>query len=84
MGRYDVVIIAFCYCCYLLIWTVANDFIAYSTIYLIALLAAIIQVVWHIRLIRNREREACFKAFRLNHWLGFTVFAGIASSLMFK
>ena len=84
MGRYDVIIIALCYIFYLLIWTVAGDFIAYSAIYLIALFAAIIQVIWHIWLIRNREREACFKAFRLNHWLGFTVFVGIALSLMFK
>ena len=27
---------------------------------------------------RLRERADCFKAFRLNHWLGATVFAGIA------
>ena len=78
MGRYDVIIIASCYIFYLLIWTLAGDFIANSAIYLIALFVAIIQVVWYIWLIRNREREACFKAFRLNHWLGFTVFAGIA------
>ena len=84
MGRYDVTIIALCYIFYLLIWTLASDFIAYSAIYLIALFAAIIQVIWHIWLIRNREREACFKAFRLNHWLGFTVFVGIALSLIFK
>lgn len=84
MGRYDVIIIAFCYIFYLIIWSVAGDFVAYSAIYLIALFAAIIQVIWHIWLIRNREREACFKAFRLNHWLGFTVFVGIALSLMFK
>jgi 4-hydroxybenzoate polyprenyltransferase len=84
MGRFDVIIIASCYVFYLLIWTLAVDFIAYSAIYLIALFVAILQVVWHIWLIRNREREACFKAFRLNHWLGFTVFAGIALSLAFK
>ncbi len=84
MGRYDVIIIALCYIFYLLIWTLASDFIAYSAIYLIALFAAIIQVIWHIWLIRNREREACFLAFRKNHWLGFTVFAGIALSLAFK
>jgi 4-hydroxybenzoate polyprenyltransferase len=60
------------------------DIIAYSAIYLIALFVAITQIVWHIWLIRNREREACFKAFRLNHWLGFTVFVGIALSLTFK
>jgi len=31
-------------------------------------------------LIRHRERAGCFKAFRLNHWLGFAVFVGIAVS----
>jgi len=84
MGRYDVLIIALCYVFYLSIWTLAGVSYSYDAIYLIALFIAIIQVVWHIWLIRNREREACFKAFRLNHWLGFTVFVGIAVSLMFK
>jgi 4-hydroxybenzoate polyprenyltransferase len=28
-------------------------------------------------LIRRRQRDDCFKAFRLNHWLGLTVFVGI-------
>jgi 4-hydroxybenzoate polyprenyltransferase len=84
MGRFDVIIIASCYVFYLSIWALAGNFIACSAIYLIALFIAILQVVWHIWLIRNREREACFKAFRLNHWLGFTVFAGIALSLALK
>jgi 4-hydroxybenzoate polyprenyltransferase len=84
MGRYDVSIIAMCYVVYLSIWTLASVSYAYSAIYLIALSVAIMQVVWHIWLIRNREREACFRAFRLNHWLGFTVFAGIALSLVFQ
>ena len=84
MGRYDVIIIASCYVLYLLIWTLASDFIAYSAIYLIALFIAVVQVVWHIWLIRNRERDACFLAFRKNHWLGFTVFVGIAFSLTLK
>ena len=35
------------------------------------------QVVWHYTLIRQRTRDGCFKAFRLNHWLGFSVFAGV-------
>ena len=41
------------------------------------LLIAFGQALWHVWLIRGRERQACFKAFRLNHWLGFAVFAGI-------
>jgi len=31
-------------------------------------------------LIKDRSREGCFKAFRLNHWLGLSVFAGVALS----
>jgi len=37
-----------------------------------------VQAVWHFSLIKGRTREGCFKAFRLNHWVGATVFAGIA------
>jgi 4-hydroxybenzoate polyprenyltransferase len=39
-----------------------------------------VQVIWHFTMIRDRSREGCFRAFRLNHWLGLTVFAGIALS----
>ena len=35
------------------------------------------QALWHGWLIRGREREPCFRAFRANHWLGFSVFAGV-------
>jgi 4-hydroxybenzoate polyprenyltransferase len=37
-------------------------------------------VAWHYALIHERRREGCFQAFRLNHWLGFTVFAGVVLS----
>lgn len=36
------------------------------------------QALWHYRLIRSRSREGCFAAFKHNHWLGFSVFMGIA------
>jgi 4-hydroxybenzoate polyprenyltransferase len=35
-------------------------------------------------LIKDRTREGCFKAFRLNHWVGFAVFAGLAASSLFS
>ena len=44
----------------------------------LGLAVAIAQAVWHWTLIRGRTRDGCFKAFRLNHWMGFSVFAGIA------
>jgi 4-hydroxybenzoate polyprenyltransferase len=40
-----------------------------------------VQVVWHHRLIRHRERDGCFRAFRANHWLGLTLFAGVVVAL---
>jgi 4-hydroxybenzoate polyprenyltransferase len=41
------------------------------------LMVALAQVAWHHHLIKDRTRDGCFKAFRLNHWLGFTVFLGV-------
>ena len=46
----------------------------------VMLIVALAQVVWHFQLIKDRSREGCFKAFRLNHWLGLAVFAGVALS----
>jgi len=33
----------------------------------------------HFQLIRGRARDACFKAFRQNNWVGAAVFAGVAA-----
>jgi 4-hydroxybenzoate polyprenyltransferase len=77
MGRYDVVIVALCYLINMSFMAIAGVLYAYSAIFNIALLAALLQAIWHITLIRNRERDACFKAFRLNHWYGFAVFTGV-------
>ena len=78
LGRFDVAAVMLCYLIYLSIWAAALIGRSQSAIYLIALLLALLQAAWHGWLIRKREREACFRAFRLNHWLGFTLFAGIA------
>ncbi|WP_332775650.1 4-hydroxybenzoate octaprenyltransferase [Polaromonas sp.] len=82
LGRFDVAGVMACYLAYLSIWAVALAVYAPSAIYLIAIALALLQALWHGWLIRQRERDACFKAFRLNHWLGFTVFAGIVLSYL--
>ena len=76
LGRFDVAAVLASYLIYLLIWAWALMDIAQPAIYFIAV--ALGQALWHGWLIRRRERDDCFRAFRLNHWLGFTVFAGIA------
>ena len=80
LGRFDVAAVMLFYLVYLLIWALALMDRAQYAIYLVATLVALLQAFWHGWLIRKREREGCFKAFRLNHWLGFTVFAGIVLS----
>jgi 4-hydroxybenzoate polyprenyltransferase len=78
LGRFDVAAVLLCYAIYLSIWALALVGITYSAILLVAISIAALQAAWHGKLIWSRSRDGCFKAFRLNHWLGFTVFAGIA------
>ena len=84
LGRYDVVAVTSFYVIQLMLWTVLLVERIAPWTWFLALLAAVAQVVWHYRLIRERTREGCFKAFRMNHWLGFTLFAGIVAGYAFK
>jgi 4-hydroxybenzoate polyprenyltransferase len=49
---------------------------------MLGLAAAALQAAWHFVLIKDRTRDGCFKAFRLNHWVGFAAFAGVALSYL--
>lgn len=80
LGRWDVPVILLCYLVYIVSWDVALSAYAQGTPFYVAVTLAFGQVAWHYTLIRERSRDGCFKAFRLNHWLGFTLFAGIAAS----
>ncbi|WP_370528137.1 4-hydroxybenzoate octaprenyltransferase [Rhodoferax sp. BLA1] len=79
LGRLDVPAVLLFYLLFIGIWHVALMHKGLGAIYLVAMGVALVQVAWHYSLIRHRSREGCFKAFRLNHWLGFAVFAGIAA-----
>jgi len=81
LGQADVPAVTAFYLVYLAVWTAVLWGAVNPWIWAIVLIAALVQVVWHFTLIRDRSREGCFKAFRLNHWLGFTVFVGVALGL---
>ena len=78
LGRFDVLAVMAFYVVYLEGWGHLLAHEALGKPWLAAQVLAILQAGWHYLLIRQRTREGCFKAFRLNHWLGATVFAGIA------
>jgi 4-hydroxybenzoate polyprenyltransferase len=84
LGRLDVLVVMLCYLVYMGIWAMALAQYALGAMFYVAFALALGQVVWHYTLIRTRSRAGCFKAFRLNHWLGFTLFAGIAASFALK
>jgi 4-hydroxybenzoate polyprenyltransferase len=80
LGRFDVPAIMLFYALHLALWAalLAETMSAW---FWLGIAAAAAQALWHYRLIRERAREGCFKAFRLNHWLGFAVFAGVVLGL---
>ena len=77
LGRFDVAAVMAFYAIYLLSWGLVTTRLGVQPLLWAGIAAAAAQAVWHYTLIRSRTREGCFKAFRLNHWVGFAVFAGV-------
>ena len=84
LGRFDVAAIVVFYLLFLGFWVLALIPLALGAIFYIAIALALAQVGWHWWLIRTRTREGCFRAFRMNHWVGFTLFAGIVGSSLVR
>jgi len=78
-GRFDVAAVMLSYAIFLAVWIWAGSSRSLGTLFYAGIAAAVAQAFWHWRLIRERTREGCFKAFRENHWLGFAVFVGIVA-----
>jgi 4-hydroxybenzoate polyprenyltransferase len=76
LGRFDVVGVMAFYAIYLLAWGALALLLGQSRVVALGLAVAAGQAAWHCTLIRSRSREGCFKAFRVNHWVGFAVFVG--------
>ena len=81
LGQADVAAVGVFYLVYLAIWSIASVKWSSDATFIIFAGLGSLQVIWHLWLIRDRSREGCFKAFRQNHWLGFTLFVGVAMSL---
>ena len=77
LGSWDVPAIMGFYAAYLAIWAWLLKADQQGLLFGLAMGGAVSQVVWHYLLIRRRTREGCFKAFRLNHWLGLSVFVAV-------
>lgn len=80
--RYDVLAIAVSYALLLFsqLWVAylaqLNDW------FWLGWIGALVCAIYHLSLVRTRQREACFKAFRHNNWLGAFLFLGIVLGLL--
>jgi 4-hydroxybenzoate polyprenyltransferase len=77
-GRFANMAIVICYALALLLLGFVGAWLRLGAAYFAGLLVATLIAAWHVHLIRDRDRQLCFKAFLHNTWFGFAVFAGIA------
>ena len=81
LGRWDVLAVMLFYAAFVGVWGAVLD-AASKPLLLAGLAVAALQAAWHFLLIKDRTRDGCFKAFRLNHWVGFAAFVGVALSFV--
>jgi len=83
-GRWDVAAVMACYTAMLglLVWV--GQRLEMGVVYYLGLAVAAAIALYHYILIRHRERQACFRAFLHNNWLGAAVFCGIALDYLLR
>lgn len=82
-GRYDVAGIMAAHAVFLGLMAWIGWWQQRDVIYFAGLAAAVALVLYQYRLIRDRTREGCFKAFLNNNWVGCVIFIGIVADLWF-
>jgi 4-hydroxybenzoate polyprenyltransferase len=82
LGRWDVAAVLSFYLVQLAIWSWAIVPQPNAWAWWLGVAVVLAQVVWHATLIKDRTRDGCFKAFRANHWVGFTLFAAVVLGLV--
>lgn len=84
LGRHDVAGVMIAHALFLLVMAGVGYERQLGTMYFAGLVVAAGLVGYQYRLIRERNREACFRAFLNNNWVGLAIFAGLALDLYFR
>lgn len=82
-GQYDVLAIMVCYAAMLGILLYVGNFLGLGKYYAIGIGFSIGFAIGQYQLIKKRLKTDCFKAFLLNNWIGFAIFAGLAAEYYF-
>lgn len=84
LGRFDVAGVMASHALFLTLMAFIGHRQLLGVLYYVGLAVAAALVCYQFRLIRSRERSACFKAFLNNTWVGCAIFAGLAADLFFR
>jgi 4-hydroxybenzoate polyprenyltransferase len=84
LGRYDVLAVMVCYGVMLTLLVGIGLQRGLGLVYYLGLAAAAAVMTHHYRLIRGRDRDACFKAFNQNNWVGAIIFVGISADFAIR
>ncbi len=76
-GRFDVAAIGLSYAVALVLMGWVGVTMSFGMPYALGLLSAALIALVHLYWIRDRDRAACFRAFRHNNWFGAAIFAGV-------
>ena len=79
-GRFDVAAVMVCYTATLLMLAWAGWLEGLGWWFFGSLGAAALVALAHYRMIRDRSRAGCFRAFNHNNWLGAVIFAGVLAN----
>ena len=83
-GVFDVAVVLLCQALFILIMAGVGASLMLGLWYFAGLALALLSVVRQYQLIKTRERERCFKAFKHNNWMGAAVFGGLALDYLFR
>jgi len=83
-GRFDVLAVGVCYGLYFVGMAWVGIRLSLGAPYWTGIAIAALIAIYHLWLIRTRDRMRCFRAFLHNHWLGFTMFAAVAADYAWR
>ena len=84
LGRRDVAGVMIAHALFLVTMAGIGYWQFLGVLYYVGLAGAALLIAYQYRLIGDRSREGCFKAFRINNWVGLAIWAGLALDLFFR
>ena len=76
-GRFDVAAVMLFHAAFIALMAWVGAAANLGTAYFAGLAVAAVLCAWQFRMIRERSRQGCFRAFLHNNWVGAAVFAGL-------